>query len=98
MVQTGPLYVQDARTTFDLSANAVNPTIVADPALHSQFTIGNPTSPTGLAVYHDYNSFLGALGTVLNGTNAVLTLVAVGHYDTTSNQFTAYRIDMVQLP
>ena len=98
VVQTGPLYVQDARTTFDLSANALNPTIVADPALHSQFTIGNPTSATGLAVYHDYNSFLTALGTVLNGTNTVLTLVAVGHYDTTSNKFTAYRIDMVQLP
>jgi hypothetical protein len=98
VVQSGPLYVQDARTTFDLSANAVNPTIVADPALHSQFTIGNPTSTTGLAVYHDYSSFLTALGTVLNGTNTVLTLVAVGHYDVTSNKFTAYRIDMVQLP
>jgi len=24
--------------------------------------------------------------------------VAVGHYDTTSNKFTAYRIDMVQSP
>lgn len=98
VVQTGPLYVQDARTTFDLAANAVNPTIVADPALHSQFTIGNPASTTGLAVYHDYSSFLTALGTVLNGTNTVLTLVAVGHYDATSNKFTAYRIDMVQLP
>ena len=98
VVQTGPLYVQDARTTFDLSANAVNPTIVADPALHSQFTIGNPTSATGLAVYHDYSGFLTALGTVLNGTNTVLTLVAVGRYDATSNQFTAYRIDMVQSP
>jgi hypothetical protein len=98
VVQTGPLYIQDARTTFDLAANAVNPTIVADPALHGQFTIGNPTSTTGLAAYHDYSSFLSALGTVLNGTNTVLTLVAVGHYDTTSNQFTAYRIDMVQSP
>jgi len=98
VVQTGPLYVQDARTTFDLAANAVNPTIVADAVLHNQFTIGNPVSTTGLAVYHDYNSFLTALGTVLNGTNTVLTLVAVGHYDTTSNKFTAYRIDMVQSP
>jgi hypothetical protein len=102
VVQTGPLYIPDANpdahTTFDLSANAVNPTIVADPALHSQFTIGNPASTTGLAVYHDYSSFLTALGTVLNGTNTVPTLVAVGHYDATSNKFTAYRIDMVQLP
>jgi hypothetical protein len=96
VVQSGPLYLNSTATTTNLSG--VNPTIVADPSLHSQFTIGNPTSTTGLAVYHDYGSFVTALGTVLNGTNTVLTLVAVGHYNATTNTFTAYRIDMVQLP
>jgi hypothetical protein len=96
VVQSGPLYLTSTATTTNLSG--VNPTIVADPALHGQFTIGNPTSTTGLAVYHDYSSFVTALGTVLNGTNTVLTVVAVGHYNATTNTFTAYRIDMVQLP
>jgi hypothetical protein len=99
-VQTGPLYAQDQHTTIDLTNPQVNPIIVADPdpALHSQFTIGNPTSTTGLAVFHDYTSFLADLNTVLNGTNTIQKLVAVGKYNQTSNTFTAYRIDMLQLP
>ncbi len=66
--------------------------------MHSQFTIGNPTSKTGLSVYHDYSSFVTALGSALNGTNTVLSVVAVGHYNASTNTFTAYRIDMVELP
>jgi len=96
IVQSGPLYQVSSATTTDISA--VNPLIVADPSLHSQFTIGNPTSTTGLSVFHDYSSFLTALGPALNGSNTVLNLVAVGHYNTTTNTFTAYRIDLVQLP
>jgi hypothetical protein len=38
------------------------------------------------------------LGTVLNGTNTIRKLVAVGKYNQTTNKFTAYRIDMLQLP
>lgn len=98
LVQVGPLYQQGPLTTTNLSTLSSNPTIVADPSLHGQFNIGNPGSSTGLAVYQDYSSFLTALGTVLNGTNTVQSLVAVGKYDATSNTFTAYRIDMVQLP
>jgi len=99
-VQTGPLYAQDQYTTIDLTNPQVNPIIVGvgDPTLHSQFTIGNPTSTTGLAVFHDYTSFLNDLNTVLNGTNTIQKLVAVGKYDQASNKFTAYRIDMLQLP
>jgi hypothetical protein len=98
-VQTGPLYVQEPPyTTIDLTNPQVNPIIVADPTLHSQFTIGNPTSTTGLAVFHDYTSFLTNLNTVLNGTNTIQKLVAVGKYDSVANKFTAYRIDMIQLP
>jgi hypothetical protein len=100
-VQTGPLYVQSSVTplsSIDLTTLASNPSIVADTSLTGQFTIGNPTSTLGLAVFHDYSSFLTNLGTALNGTNTVVTLVAVGHYDATANTFTAHRIDMVQLP
>jgi hypothetical protein len=100
-VQTGPLYVQSSVTplsSIDLTTLASNPSIVVDTSLTGQFTIGNPTSTLGLAVFHDYSSFLTNLGTALNGTNTVVTLVAVGHYDATANTFTAHRIDMVQLP
>ena len=97
-VQTGPLYVQNSLTTIDLTNPQVNPIIVPDTTLTSQFTIGNPTSTTGLAVFHDYTSFLAKLGTALNGTNTIQKLVAVGKYDQTNNTFTAYRIDMLQLP
>jgi hypothetical protein len=97
-VQTGPLTIYNSFTGIDLTSPQVNPIIVADPTLTSQFTIGNPTSTTGLAGFHDYTSFLTDLNTVLNGTNTIQKLVAVGKYDQTTNTFTAYRIDMVQLP
>jgi hypothetical protein len=98
LVQTGPLTIENPLTAIDLTSPQVNPIIVADTTLTNQFTIGNPTSTTGLAVFHDYTSFLTDLNTVLNGTNTIQKLVAVGKYNQTSNTFTAYRIDMVQLP
>jgi hypothetical protein len=101
LVQTGPLSVQSVQfpiNTIDLTSPQVNPIIVADPTLTSQFAIGNPTSTTGLAVFHDYTSFLADLNTVLNGANTIQKLVAVGKYNQATNTFTAYRIDMVQLP
>ena len=99
-VQTGLLFVSDPATTIDLTSPMVNPVIVADPSLTAQFAVGNPvsTASTGIAVFHDYNSFLTDLGTVLNGTNTIAKLVAVGKYNTATNTFTAYRINMVQLP
>jgi hypothetical protein len=97
-VQTGPLTIYNSLTGIDLTNPQVNPIIVADPTLTSQFTVGNPTTTTGLAVFHDYTSFLTDLGTVLNGTNTIQKLVAVGKYDQATNTFTAYRIDMLQLP
>jgi hypothetical protein len=98
-IQAGPLTIQDPLTTIDLTSPLVNPIIVADPARTSQFAVGNPASTTGLAVFHDYTSLLTDLGTVvLNGTNTIQKLVAVGNYNQATNTFTAYRIDMVQLP
>jgi hypothetical protein len=97
-VQTGPLTIYNSLTGIDLTSPQVNPTIVVDPSLNGQFAIGNPTSTTGLAIFHEYASFLTDLGTVLNGTNTIQKLVAVGKYDQATNSFTAYRIDMVQLP
>jgi hypothetical protein len=98
LVQTGPLTIENSLTAIDLTSPQVNPIIVADPALTSQYSIGNPASTTGLAVFHDYTSFLTDLNTVLNGTNTIRKLVAVGKYNQATNTFTAYRIDMVQLP
>lgn len=97
-VQTGPMYVHTAATTTDLTSPLVNPTIVADPALTGQFAIGNPTSTTALSVFHTFAGYLTQINTVLNGTNKLQKLVAVGKYDKASHIFTAYRIDIVQLP
>jgi len=99
-VQTGLLSVANPATTIDLTNPVVNPVIVADPSLTAQFSVGNPvsTASTGIAVFHDYNSFLTALNTALNGTNTIAKLVAVGKYDPATGQFTAYRINLLQLP
>jgi len=95
IVQTGPLTIQTPATTVDLTNPLVNPKIVADPAITGQFAIGN-TSTTGISSYHSYSSFQTQLSTVLNGTNKIQKLVAVGKWDGAT--FTAYRIDVVQLP
>jgi hypothetical protein len=97
VVQTGPLYLNSPQTTFNLETVA-NPTIVFDGSRTGQFTVGNPTSTTGLSVFHDPSSFVSYLNTAQNGANTFVTLVAVGKYNATSNTFTAYRIDLVQLP
>ena len=85
-------------TSIDLKNPNVSPTIVADASLTGQFSIGNPSSTTGISVFHTFASYLTQLNTVLNGTNTVQKLVAVGHWDNTGKTFTAYRIDIVQLP
>jgi hypothetical protein len=63
-----------------------------------QFSIGNPSSTTGISVFNTFPSYLTQLGTVINGTNTIQKLVAVGHWDSAGNTFTASRIDIVQLP
>ncbi|MDB6158256.1 MAG: hypothetical protein JWO04_1962 [Gammaproteobacteria bacterium] len=85
-------------TSIDLKNPDVSPTIVADASLTGQFSIGNPSSTTGISVFHTFAAYLTQLNTVLNGTNTVQKLVAVGHWDNTGKTFTAYRIDIVQLP
>ena len=91
VIMTGP-------TSIDLKNANVSPTIVADGALTGQFSIGNPSSTTGISVFHTFAAYLTQLNTVLNGTNTMQKLVAVGHWNTATNTFTAYRIDIVQLP
>jgi len=89
-------------TSIDLKALEVSPTIVADSAADSshtgQFAIGNPASTTGISVFNTSTSYLTQLNTSINGTNTVLKLVAVGHLSSDSKTFTAYRINIVQLP
>lgn len=92
-VQTGP-------TFFDVtSAGAAPLTIVPDTTRTGQFAIGNPASTTdNVNVFQSFASYITQVGTVLNGTNTILKLVAVGSYNQTTGVFTAYRINMVQLP
>ena len=96
VIRTGP-------TSVDLKALGVNTTIVQDPTLtnnklNAQFSIGNPASTTGINVFHDFGAFVSQINTVLNGTNTVLKLVAVGHASSDNLTFSASRIDIVQLP
>jgi hypothetical protein len=93
VVRTGP-------AVFDLKNAEVSPTIVADTTLTGQFAIGNPasTTTTTISVFQTFAAYLTQLSAVLNGTNTVLKVVAVGHWDLATKTFTAYRIDIVQLP
>jgi hypothetical protein len=93
VVRTGP-------TTIDLAAAGVSPTIVADGTLTGQFSQGNAANTTtpAINVFQTFAAYLTQLNTVINGTNTVQKLVAVGHWSPANNTFTAYRIDIVQLP
>jgi hypothetical protein len=84
---------------IDLKGLAVNPTIVADGSLTGQFSTGNPVSTTSatINVFQTFGAYLTQLNTVINNTNTVVKLAAVGHWEgAPSNTFTAYRIDVVQ--
>jgi hypothetical protein len=97
VIRTGP-------TSVDLKGLGVSPTIVPDLTLtasgkvNAQFSIGNPASTTGISVFHTFDAYVAQINTVLNGTNTVLKLVAVGHASSDNQTFTATRIDIVQLP
>jgi hypothetical protein len=97
-VQMGPLYIASTASTTDLTNPKVNPKIVVDTTVNGAFAIGNPSSTTGLSSFNSYASYLTQVTTVLNGTNKIQKLVAVGKYDKTTGTFTAHRIDMIQLP
>ncbi len=94
-IQTGPAYLSTTYTTIDLLSPKINPKIVPDTTVTGQFTIGN-SSATGYTGFNSYSGFQTQIGTVLNGTNKIQKLVAVGRWDGTN--FTAHRIDIVQLP
>jgi hypothetical protein len=85
-------------TSVDLKALEVSPTIVAAASPTGQFAIGNPASTTGIIMYNSFASYLTQLNSVINGTNTILKLVAVGQLSSDNKTFTAYRIDIVQLP
>jgi hypothetical protein len=95
VVQTGPPILTSSYTTIDLTNPVINPKIIPDPQITSQFTVGNSSS-TGYTVFHSYSGFQTQVSTVMNGTNKFQKLVAVGKWD--GANFTAYRIDLIQLP
>ena len=92
-------------TTIVLPPGGGNITIVPDNTIvgpdgqvTGNFAIGNPTSTTDVSVFQSFGDYLTQIGTVLNGTNTIEKLVAVGHYDQASATFTASRINMMQIP
>jgi len=85
-------------TSIDLKALEVSPTIVAAASPTGQFAIGNPASTTGIGMFNSFSAYLTQLNSVINGTNTILKLVAVGQLSSDNKTFTAYRIDIVQLP
>ncbi len=57
-----------------------------------EFSIGNVKN--GIAEFGSASSFLSDLSSTLNGSNAVLKLVAIGSYDSSNNTLYAQRIDV----
>jgi hypothetical protein len=92
LVQTGPFTLAPTAGTLDLTNPVVNPILV--PAATAEFTIGNPTA--GIAVFNEFDAFLTQVQKIVNGTNALQKIVAVGHYEPTTGVFTATRIDLLQ--
>jgi hypothetical protein len=88
-ITTGP-------TVQDLTLLSASPTIVADPTNGSNFTLGGGSVNPTINPYSSFSDFITALGSTLNGTNVVVKLVAVGHWDLASNTFTATRISVVE--
>ncbi len=88
-IQTGP-------SRIDLKNPNISPTIVPDPSATGQFAIGNTATSTGISLFNSFASYLTQINTVLNGTNTIPKLVAVGKWDAATNTFKAYRIDMVE--
>jgi len=86
-VQTGPV-------NFDLKAHGINPRIVPDTTRTGQFAVGNPTA--GLSEFNSFAGFVEGVDHLLNGVNAMQQLVAIGHYDSATDTFSAYRIDLAQ--
>lgn len=86
-VRTGP-------QALDLTNPQVAVLVAPDPAVTLQLAVGN--TGNGIKVFNSYASWLSAVTTLLNGTNAALNFVAVGHYNSATGTFTAHRMDLVQ--
>ncbi len=90
VIQAGPLVI-------DLTTLAASPPIVPDPAGPDMFAIeGGGGSGSGtLNIYLSYAEFETALASKLTGTTTVRRVLAIGHYDSASNTFTARQIDVI---
>jgi hypothetical protein len=58
----------------------------------TQFAIGNSTA--GVSMFSTSSTFVGHLGTTLNGSASVFRVVAEGSYDSGTNTFTASRLEV----
>ena len=73
--------------------------VALTPATAASCLTGAASAATpAINVFQTFAAYLTQLNTVINGTNTVQKLVAVGHWSPANNTFTAYRIDIVQLP
>ncbi|MGH8300155.1 MAG: hypothetical protein ACRET5_01660, partial [Steroidobacteraceae bacterium] len=58
----------------------------------TEFAVGNATN--GVSVFSTPSAFASELTSVLVGSTAVFRVVAIGSYDTSTNTFTASRVDV----
>ena len=78
----------------NLPANPVITTVGAPAGQELALSFGNNTLTSGVQVFNNAAAFAPALENILNGTNLVENLVAVGQFSSVSNTFVATRISV----
>jgi len=81
--------------TQQLSALPASPLIVPDSTNGTNFSVGGGTNTT-LFTFTTFSGFVTQIGTELS-SRPVRKLVAVGHYDPSTNSFIAKRVNLVEI-
>lgn len=82
-------YIATGPQKLDLTTLPASPTIAFASGTPLILSVGNDTL---ISAFNSVSSFITAVNTQLNGTNAIYRLVCVGQYDSATNTFTASRV------
>jgi hypothetical protein len=87
-------YIKQGPVLIDLTTLASNTLIRPRETGRNLFTIA---TRDGVRLYADFDEFVEALATALDGATAARSMHARGHYDAAENVFTAYRMGVYLL-
>lgn len=82
-------YIATGPQKLDLTTLPASPTIAFASGTPLMLSVGDETL---ISAFNSASSFIAAVNTQLNGTNAVYRLMCVGQYDSATNTFTASRV------